>query len=578
MKDPQAAQGPDDAALDERLDAALDRGNEHPFFDDVLEILLTALESPSGVFGQLDEFGDLVCTAQRGAFGSRAEVPVYHARETCVGAWSSTLDSLMPRTLNERQHVLHDGPAIASSLTVPIVFGGEAIGLICIADRERPYGPFDQARLVRVAKRVAPSLFAHNAERRFRRQLADLEHMANAAAEGERFFMLSGDLMAIIEDQIVRANPAFFRHLGWEDSELRDKDLSDLAHPADREVFARDLDRMRREPNREHPALVVRVLAKSGTYRSIEWTGAGTEEGRLYVVGRDVSELRSAVARLAAQNEELHVLHEQVRREQRLAGHLLANVRRQGCLDLPGVRHLTSPLDFFNGDVALAATTPTGELRWMLGDFTGHGLSAAIGTIPVASTFYATSRKGVSLVESLETINDLLKGVLPAGLFCAAAFLGLDPERGELLLWNGGLPAIIVRNGRDGSLRLHASQSLPLGLVASRELEVMFTRIPVDPSDEIFVYTDGLTEAQNSIGELFGQERVAAALSKRGQPGDGFDRLLDELKDHRGTVRPGDDVSLIVVTVGALRIPSQLLSAPGKQPQASARALEREPR
>jgi PAS domain S-box-containing protein len=383
--------------------------------------------------------------------------------------------------------------------------------------------------------------------------------MANAAAEGERFFMLSGDLMAIAEDRFVRANPAFSSHLGWEDHELRDKNVPDFAHPADRDAFARDLDRMRREPNRDHPAIVVRVLAKSGTYHSIEWTGAGTDEGRLYLVGRDVSELRSAVARLAAQNEELHVLHEQVRREQRLAGHLLANVRRQGCLNIPGVRHLTSPLDFFNGDVALAAATPYGELRWMLGDFTGHGLSAAVGTIPVASTFYATCRKGVSLVESIETINDLLKGVLPAGLFCAAAMLGLDRDRGELRVWNGGLPAVIVRSGRDGSLRLQASQSLPLGLVASRELDVKFTVMPVDASDEIFVYTDGLTEAQNSSGELFGQERVAAVLSNPGQPGHGFDQLVDELSAYRGTIRAGDDVSLIVVTVGALCIPSEPL-------------------
>jgi PAS domain S-box-containing protein len=556
MRHRQAAQVTDDEALDERLDAALDRGIEYAFFDEVLDLLIEALESPSGAFGHLDEFGDLVCTALRGALGPREAVPVYHPREACVGAWSSTLGSLVARVLNESQHVLNNGPEIQRSLTVPIVFGGEAIGLLCVADRESPYDAADQARAVRVAKRVAPFLFAHNSQRRFRRQLTELEQMANAAAEGERFFMLSGDLMAIMQQQIVRANPAFSSHLGWEDNELRDKTLPDLAHPADRDAFARDLERMRREPNREHPAIVVRVLAKSGNYLSIEWTGAGTDEGRLYVVGRDVSELRSAVARLAAQNEELHVLHEQVRREQRLAGHLLANVRRQGCLDMPGVRHLTTPLDFFNGDVALAATTPSGELRWMLGDFTGHGLSAAVGTIPVASTFYATCRKGVTLVESVETINELLKSVLPAGLFCATALLSLDPERGELMVWNGGLPSVIVRTARDGSLRLHPSQSLPLGLVASRELEVKFTRVPVDPSDEIFVYTDGLTEAQNASGELFGQERVSAALSKPGQPGDGFDRLVDELKAYRGTVLAGDDVSLIVVTVGGLRIPS----------------------
>jgi PAS domain S-box-containing protein len=526
--------------------------------------LLDALDSPSGAFCHLDEFGDVVCVAQRGSFGSPELVPAHYTREDCVGAWSSTLRSLAPRSMSEPHRLHKDGPEVHHSVSVPIVFGGEAIGLICIADRESPYTPHDQARAVRIARRVAPSLYAHNSQRRFLRQFEELEHMANAAAEGERFFMLSGDLMAILEQKIVRANPAFTNHLGWEDGELREKNLPDFAHPADREVFQRDLDRMRAEPNREHPAIVVRILAKSGEYHSIEWTGAGTEEGRLYVVGRDVSELRSAVARLETQNEELHSLHEQVRREQRMAGHLLTKVRSQGCLDMPGVRHLTSPLDFFNGDVALAATTPSGELRWMLGDFTGHGLSAAVGTIPVASAFYATCRKGVPLIESAETINELLKGLLPPGLFCAAAILSLDPQKRELRVWNGGLPSVIVRNVRDGRLRLHSSQSLPLGLVTSRELGVVFTRIAVEDHEEIVVYTDGLTEAQDAAGELFGQERVSAVLAAPGELGDGFDRLLEEIKAYRGEVRAGDDVSLIVVSVGALRLPTERLRPTGQ--------------
>lgn len=550
------ALGVSDEVISERLDATFERGIESAFFDEVLAILLDVLESPTGAFVHLDEFGDLVCASVSGAFATSAGVPTYHPRDTCTGAWLNVLQANEPRTVHEPQHVLQDGPQLARNVSVPIAFGGEPIGLLCAADRGRPYEPGDQARALTIAKRVAPFLFAYNSQRRFRRQLTELEQMANAAVEGERFFMLSGDLMAIVQERITRANPAFWSHLGWEDHELRDRSLPDLAHPADRDSWRRELERMRIEPNREHPPIVVRMLAKTGNYHSIEWTGAATEDGRVYAVGRDVSELRSAVARLAAQNEELHVLHQQVRREQRLAGHLLANVRRQGCLDIPGVRHLTTPLDFFNGDVALSAATPDGQLRWMLGDFTGHGLSAAVGTIPVASTFYATCRKGIGLVESIETINDLLKGLLPAGLFCATAVLSLDPPKRTLTVWNGGLPAVIVRNTRDGQLRLQSSQALPLGLVSSRELEVCPVTMSVEPHEEIYVYSDGLTDAQNEAGSFFGGDRIAEVLAKPGVPGDGFGLLLEELKRYRGEVRAADDVSLIVVTVGALRIPS----------------------
>ncbi|HKU41351.1 MAG TPA: SpoIIE family protein phosphatase, partial [Polyangiales bacterium] len=487
MLERQATHLASDEALAQRLDAIFERGIEYAFFPDVLDVLLDALHSPSGAFAYLDEFGDIACAAVRGAFSAPDAESIYHARDACQGSWATVLATSEPCLANEPERVLSGAAALTRNLTVPIAFGGELIGLLCAADALNAYEPRQKLTALRIAKSVAPYLFARNSQRRFRRQLTELEEMANAAAEGERFFMLSGDLMAIVHDRILRANPAFWSHLGWEDHELRDRSLPDLAHPADRDNFTRDLARMRSEPNREQPPIVVRMLSKLGNYHSIEWSGAGTEEGRVYVVGRDVSELRSAVARLAAQNEELHALHEQVRREQRTAGHLLANVRRQGCLDMPGVRHLTSPIDFFNGDVALAATTHDGELRWMVGDFTGHGLSAAVGTIPIASAFYATCRKGVPMVESIETVNDILKTLLPPGLFCAAAFLSLDRTCSELTVWNGGLPAVIVRDTRAGRLRLQNSQSLPLGLVTSRELGVQPVRVPVAASDEIFV-------------------------------------------------------------------------------------------
>ena len=48
-----------------------------------------------------------------------------------------------------------------------------------------------------------------------------------------------------------------------------------------------------------------------------------------------------------------------------------------------------SPMALFNGDVLLADISPTGSLMVLLGDFTGHGLPAAIGSMPLASIFMA---------------------------------------------------------------------------------------------------------------------------------------------------------------------------------------------
>jgi serine phosphatase RsbU (regulator of sigma subunit) len=266
-------------------------------------------------------------------------------------------------------------------------------------------------------------------------------------------------------------------------------------------------------------------------------------------------DLAATIDRLVREHNEVTQHLDEIKREQVLADKVLANVRRQGCLDAPGIRYVIASLEFFNGDIALAAQTPTGELRWLLGDFTGHGLSAAIGSIPVASAFYATSKKNIPFAEVVATINDMLKGLLPPGLFCAASMLALSPDSSSLSIWNGGLPAVLLRRARDGSLQEFPSQALPLGLVSSAELGVTLEQVAVERGDEIFVYSDGLTEATNTAGELFGGERLEAALRSVSKTGEAFDHLLAKVTAFRGGARASDDVSLVTVTVGETAVP-----------------------
>jgi hypothetical protein len=284
--------------------------------------------------------------------------------------------------------------------------------------------------------------------------------------------------------------------------------------------------------------------------------------------------LTQTLEALVAKNTELLRLHDEIRREQLLAGHVLGNVRRQGCLDAPGIRYALASLEFFNGDIALAARTPTGELRWLLGDFTGHGLSAAIGSIPVASAFYATSKKNIPFAEVVATINDLLKSLLPPGLFCAASFLALSADSTTLSVWNGGLPAVLVRRAGDGGIHQFPSRALPLGLVGSAELGVSLEHCAVAPGDEVFAYSDGLSEATDTQGRLFGCDRVEQVLRGVDKPGLAFDQLLGAVTSFRGSVRASDDVSLVAVTVGETVVSQE----PPRPRRSQARDLKPEPR
>jgi PAS domain S-box-containing protein len=521
-------------------------------FTHALDVIRAQLGCARLALGQLDEFGELVLLYFSGYDAAAIESLQHYgfASEDWTGAWG---DALNKDDVCVNNHPTQDGhPAFRSEreLAAPIRFDSAALGVLYAADKPTDFHVADGDLMALCARRLGPVLAYTLTEHRFRRQLDAAEEMATAAAEGERFFMMSRDLMAIADHKIRRTNAAFSSLLGLEVYELREKSLSDLTHPHDRDLLERELHQMRTEPNREHPPVAVNMLTKSGETRRVEWVGAATEEGRVYAVGRDITAISQAFEKLAAYNRELQRLREEAHAEEVLAARLLAHVQAQGCLDAPGIQYVTSSLGFFSGDAILAALTPSGELRWMLGDFTGHGLAAAIGTVPLAGAFYASCRDDQPFERAIASINDLLKSLLPPGLFCACALLSLNKQQDELSVWNCGLPTLLVRKAGDGSVHEHQSQCLPLGLLDSHELEIAPTRMAVERGDDVFVFSDGLTETLDASGQLFGLERAKGVLLAAAPGGGGFQSLMRAVADFQGLRRASDDLSLICVSVG----------------------------
>jgi CheY-like chemotaxis protein len=97
--------------------------------------------------------------------------------------------------------------------------------------------------------------------------------------------------------------------------------------------------------------------------------------------------------------------------------------------EVPGLEAHVSPASIFNGDVFLSTITPAGNVITLLGDFTGHGLPAAIGAIPVAEVFYSMVKKGRTLKEIILVINDKLKTILPAHIFFSCVAVKVFPKR-----------------------------------------------------------------------------------------------------------------------------------------------------
>ena len=190
----------------------------------------------------------------------------------------------------------------------------------------------------------------------------------------------------------------------------------------------------------------------------------------------------------------------------------------------------------------------------LLGDFTGHGLAAAVGAVPLTAIFYSMVPKGFSISHILRELNAQMHRVLPANLFCCAVMLELDPHKRHLRLFNGGMPSPCIYH-RSGEQRLLKSRHLPLGVLGESAIEAAIEHIPLAEGDYLYLWSDGLHEASNRGGELFGEQRLLRVLSEPVAPEQRFQRLLDAVREF--SVGPGDDLSLVELELDRVGAESQ---------------------
>ncbi|MGH8353121.1 MAG: fused response regulator/phosphatase [Pseudomonas sp.] len=239
--------------------------------------------------------------------------------------------------------------------------------------------------------------------------------------------------------------------------------------------------------------------------------------------------------------------HEHLLAEQRVAKAVFDKVAHTGCLSAPNIRYMQSPYALFNGDLLLAAFKPSGGMHVLLGDFTGHGLPAAIGAMPLAEVFYGMTAKGHSLAEILREINAKLKRILPVGVFCCATLLNLSFQRGVVEVWNGGLPDGYLHRAGSGERIPLVSRHLPLGVLEPATFDDKYEVYPLELGDRLFLLSDGVLETRNSADQLFGEERLLAVFAANPQSDRLFEEIQEALTAFRGEAQ--DDVSMIEVSL-----------------------------
>jgi serine phosphatase RsbU (regulator of sigma subunit)/predicted ester cyclase len=208
--------------------------------------------------------------------------------------------------------------------------------------------------------------------------------------------------------------------------------------------------------------------------------------------------------------------------------------------------HHYQPAREVGGDFYDFLELSNGHLGLLMGDATSKGVPAALVMASTRSMLRAVARASeYSPGEVLSRVNDSLVTDIPPIMFVTCFYCILDPENGSLRYANAGhdLPYLHRRNGDAEELR---ARGMPLGLMPSMDYEEK--EIVLDAGEAALFYTDGLVEAHDPKGEMFGFPRLRELVAEHGEERSLETFLLEELERFTGEGwEQEDDITLLTL-------------------------------
>lgn len=243
-------------------------------------------------------------------------------------------------------------------------------------------------------------------------------------------------------------------------------------------------------------------------------------------------------------------LQQEQQKDAELAEILMSQVIESRNYALDRIAIVKLPAALFSGDIQLTAQCPNGDINVLLGDFTGHGLRSSIGAIPLTETFRAMTKKGFSLFEIITQINRQLYDLLPTDLFLCGTFVTISSHEKSAYIFNAGLPDAYVFNELGEIKYQFSSIHPPLGVLPELMNDSQLTVVPILTTDRVVLISDGIIEAGNNQGEMFGVDRFEKAAIKGIKRKNLADTVMKYIYDFCRDKAQEDDISLIDIPCG----------------------------
>jgi sigma-B regulation protein RsbU (phosphoserine phosphatase) len=344
----------------------------------------------------------------------------------------------------------------------------------------------------------------------------------------------------------VDVNESACRQLGCSREEVLSLPW-DRFFPEDAVARTRELLAAGPEQGWDRDTITTRMFKCSGGELPVEITiRLVTFHKELYgvAVARDITERKRAELVLLENSRML--------RDMELARQIQSSLLPSVPPDLPGTElaGCCVPATHVGGDYYDYFRREDGVVDMVIADVSGHSIGAALLMVEARSVLCAQVHSFTSPGDILVSLNEILyEDLNQAGLFITLFYVKYDPLTRTLTYSNAGHVLPLISRASETSCWELDSEGLILGVRKTVAFEEK--QLQMRAGDVLLLYTDGIIEARNIAGELFGVARLCDILriNRAEPPLTIIDAVLREVTAFTGTTVLEDDVAMIVMKV-----------------------------
>ncbi|MCY4588173.1 MAG: SpoIIE family protein phosphatase [Bryobacterales bacterium] len=252
---------------------------------------------------------------------------------------------------------------------------------------------------------------------------------------------------------------------------------------------------------------------------------------------------------LQTTNQHLRLAQEAIDQDLKMAKVVQAALVREGSADLGTFSAYArmTPAQQVGGDFVDIAEPSDGMLFLAVGDVSGKGVAAALFMAASQAAVKSASAEHAAIDAIAEKANSRLCSQNPMGLFVTCVLAWVNLNNGVVdYVCAGHEPAYLI-SPDDSRRPLPMTGGLAMGLM--EDFGYASRREILQPGETLFLYTDGLTDATNRKGELFGKERLEGTLngSAERSPEDIVNHVWSEIGNFSAGTAAADDMTCLVL-------------------------------